>query len=106
VTTPTGAPAPGLVPSTDGLVWHALSADRALAAGRVHERNGLSSAEAASRAQRFGPNAFGAGKAESHWHVFLRQYADPMQIVLLAADTNVTRAAGEFVVTATARAAE
>jgi Ca2+-transporting ATPase len=39
----------------------------------------------AARAQRFGPNAFAAGQVESRWHAFARQYADPMQIVLLVA---------------------
>jgi P-type Ca2+ transporter type 2C len=67
------------------LVWHALSADRVLEAEDVDERAGLSSAEAASRAQRFGPNTFDTGKVESRWHAFIRQYADPMQIVLLVA---------------------
>jgi Ca2+-transporting ATPase len=51
----------------------------------VEEQRGLSSAEAAARAQRFGPNEFAAGRSESGWHAFLRQYRDPMQIVLLAA---------------------
>ncbi|HEX9353384.1 MAG TPA: cation-transporting P-type ATPase [Streptosporangiaceae bacterium] len=30
-------------------------------------------------------NKLAAGKAEPPWHAFLRQYRDPMQIVLLAA---------------------
>src|SRR5207245_7589541 len=45
----------------------------------------LSSAQASARAERFGPNTFAAGQAESRWHAFLRQYRDPMQLVLLAA---------------------
>ena len=48
-------------------------------------QRGLSSAEAAARAQRFGLNKLAAVKAEPRWHAFLRQYRDPMQIVLLAA---------------------
>jgi Ca2+-transporting ATPase len=51
----------------------------------VDGQRGLSSAEAAARAQRFGPNEFAAGRAESRWHAFIRQYRDPMQVVLLAA---------------------
>jgi P-type Ca2+ transporter type 2C len=85
MSTPTGAPPAGLVPDTDGLAWHTLSVDRVLAAERVDERSGLSSAEAATRAQRFGPNTFDSGEVESRWRAFLRQYADPMQIVLLVA---------------------
>ena len=38
-----------------------------------------------SRAERFGPNTFNAGQAEPRWRAFVRQYADLMQIVLLAA---------------------
>src|SRR6516162_3530076 len=46
---------------------------------------GLTSAEAATRAQRFGLNKLAEGRAEPRWHAFVRQYRDPMQIVLLAA---------------------
>ena len=62
VTTHTGAPAPGLAPDDAGPVWHTLSADGVLRAEKVDEQSGLSSAEAASRAERFGPNKFDAGK--------------------------------------------
>jgi P-type Ca2+ transporter type 2C len=85
VTIPTGVPAPGLAPDGDGPVWHALSADLVLQAEEVGENDGLSSAEAASRAQRFGPNKFAEAKTEPRWRAFLRQYADAMQIVLLVA---------------------
>jgi Ca2+-transporting ATPase len=85
VTTPAGAPPSGLTPVTDGPVWHALSAERVLQAEQVGERDGLSPAEVAARARRFGPNRFDSGKAESRWHAFLHQYADPMQVVLLVA---------------------
>src|SRR5690242_11996726 len=69
----------------DGRPWHALSADSVLQAEQVDEREGLISAEVQARTQRFGPIKFDAGKAEPRWHVFVRQYADPMQIVLLVA---------------------
>jgi P-type Ca2+ transporter type 2C len=85
VTTPARSPASGLVPSIDGPVWHALSADRVLQAEKVGGQHGLSSAEVVSRARQFGPNAFDAGKVESRWRAFVRQYADPMQLVLLVA---------------------
>ena len=83
--THTGAPAPGLAPDDGGPVWHTLSVDVALRAEKVDEYSGLSSAEVASRAARFGPNKFDAGTAEPRWRTFLRQYADLMQIVLLVA---------------------
>jgi len=85
VATHTGAPAPGLAPDDGGPVWHTLSVDVALRAEKVDEYSGLSSAEVASRAARFGPNKFDAGTAEPRWRTFLRQYADLMQIVLLVA---------------------
>ena len=85
MTTATGPPGSGLAPAADGQAWHTLSADRVLQAEEVNGQDGLSSAEAASRAQRFGPNTFATAKAEPRWRAFLRQYADPMQIVLLVA---------------------
>jgi P-type Ca2+ transporter type 2C len=85
VTIPTEVPTPGLAPDGGRPVWHTLSADLVLQAEEVGEDNGLSSAETASRAERFGPNKFAAAKTEPRWHAFLRQYADAMQIVLLAA---------------------
>jgi len=85
VTRPADAPAPGLAREADGQVWHTLSADRVLQAQGVDEQRGLSAAEVTSRTQRFGPNKFAEGKAEARWHAFIRQYADPMQIVLLVA---------------------
>ena len=81
----TDAPGPELEPQASGRAWHALSVERVLRAEEVDARRGLSSAEAASRAGRFGPNKLAAGRAEPRWHAFIRQYSDPMQIVLLAA---------------------
>ena len=73
-------------PTADGeLAWHTLGADQVLQSEGVDEQRGLSSAEAAARARRFGPNEFAAAHAEPRWRAFLRQYADPMQLVLLAA---------------------
>jgi P-type Ca2+ transporter type 2C len=71
--------------SSDTQAWHTLSTDLVLRAEEVAEPDGLSSAEAASRAQRYGPNKFATGKTEPRWRAFLRQYADPMQVVLLVA---------------------
>ena len=68
-----------------GAAWHTLSAEEVLRAQEVDPRHGLSSAEAASRADRFGPNTLAADGAEPRWRAFIRQYSDPMQIVLLAA---------------------
>jgi Ca2+-transporting ATPase len=72
-------------PSRSELAWHTLSAEEVLRAEGADGQRGLSSAEAASRTRRFGPNKLAAAKAEPRWHAFGRQYRDPMQIVLLAA---------------------
>jgi Ca2+-transporting ATPase len=65
--------------------WHTLDADGVLAALDVDPHVGLGADEVAARTGRFGPNALAAGEVESRWHAFARQYADPMQIVLLVA---------------------
>src|SRR5262249_2471187 len=65
--------------------WHTLSAEEGLRAEEASPRHGLSSAEAGSGAGRFGPNTLAAGRAEPRWRAFIRQYSDPMQIVLLVA---------------------
>ena len=85
MTSPVTAPAPGPESGAGVPAWHTLTADLVLQAERVDAQRGLSSAEVQARAQRFGPNKFDSGKAEPWWRAFLRQYADPMQIVLLVA---------------------
>ncbi len=79
------APRSGRPSAAGGLAWHTLSAGQALDSEGVDGQRGLSSAEAAARARRSGPNKLAAGKAEPRWRAFGRQYADPMQIGLLAA---------------------
>jgi P-type Ca2+ transporter type 2C len=51
----------------------------------VEPGRGLTGAEADERLASYGPNRFAETKSESRWHSFLRQYQDPMQIVLLVA---------------------
>ena len=81
----TDTPRSGRPPAAGGVAWHTLGADQVLHSEGVDRRRGLSSAEAAARAQRSGPNKLATGKAERRWHTFVRQYNDPMQIGLLAA---------------------
>ena len=76
---------PGTGPPASGLAWHTLSVEQVLAAEEVSAHTGLSSAEAEARAAKFGPNELSAARTEPRWHAFVRQYYDPMQIVLLAA---------------------
>jgi Ca2+-transporting ATPase len=59
--------------------------DEALAAQGVDAAAGLAAAEVEERRRKFGPNKFVEGKKEPRWQAFLRQYRDPMQIVLLIA---------------------
>ena len=81
----THTPRSGRPPAAGGAAWHTLGADQVLHSEGVDGRCGLSSAEAAARAQRSGPNKLATGEAEPRWHAFVRQYNDPMQIGLLAA---------------------
>ena len=60
------------------------SADEAIAALRS-DKNGLSAQEAAARLEQHGPNRLAEGKKDSITARFLKQLADPMIIVLLAA---------------------
>ena len=71
--------------TTTGPVWHTLSVSDALQHKEVDPTKGLSAAEAETRLQKFGPNAFAQAEKEPGWRVFLRQFRDPMQIVLLVA---------------------
>jgi P-type Ca2+ transporter type 2C len=77
--------APGAESPASAPAWHTLSVEQVLGAEEVSAQGGLSTAEAAARVARFGPNELSAARAEPRWHAFVRQYYDPMQIVLLAA---------------------
>ncbi len=62
-----------------------LSPEEALAQAGVDAKAGLSSAEVTERRAKYGPNKFAEGEKEPGWQVFVRQYRDLMQIVLLVA---------------------
>ena len=70
--------------STD-VAWHALAPDEALRQQSVTPEAGLTSVEAQARRGRYGANKFAEAPREPRWQAFLRQYRDPMQIVLLIA---------------------
>ncbi len=76
------APASG---GTAPPVWHTLSVHDSLAALGVAADQGLTDADVAPRRAKFGPNRFAEAKKEPEWKAFLRQYRDPMQIVLFLA---------------------
>ncbi|GIH95745.1 cation-translocating P-type ATPase [Planobispora siamensis] len=65
--------------------FSAVPVPEALKAMNVEPGRGLSADEVGVRTQRYGPNKFAEAKPEPAWRAFLRQYADPMQIVLLVA---------------------
>jgi len=65
--------------------FHTMSVPEALEVEQVDPQLGLETAEVESRREEYGPNRFTEGRRESWWRPFVRQYADPMQIVLLAA---------------------
>jgi P-type Ca2+ transporter type 2C len=70
---------------TEGKQWFALAGEAVAQELGVDEHAGLSPAEAGTRLETYGPNAFVAAETEPRWRAFVRQYRDPMQIVLLVA---------------------
>src|SRR4051794_7413978 len=76
---------PTTTATTEAPTWHMLPQEGVAQELGVEPGRGLTSEEAASRLARYGPNRFAEAKTESRWHAFVRQYEDPMQIVLLVA---------------------
>ena len=72
-------------PTTDATAWHALTTEATLERQGVAVDAGLTAAEADARRAKYGPNRFADAPKEPRWQAFLRQYNDPMQIVLLVA---------------------
>jgi Ca2+-transporting ATPase len=67
------------------VAWHALTVEEALQRQQVSVDAGLSSSEVTARRERFGRNRFADAPKEPRLQAFIRQYRDPMQIVLLVA---------------------
>ena len=67
------------------VAWHTLAPDDVGGRLGVDTGSGLSAAEASSRLASVGPNKFAETAVEPRWRAFVRQYRDPMQIVLLVA---------------------
>ena len=78
----TAAPVPA---QPEDKQWFALGSDAVAQELGTDEQAGLAPAEAATRLEKYGPNAFVAAETEPRWRAFVRQYRDPMQIVLLVA---------------------
>jgi Ca2+-transporting ATPase len=62
-----------------------MTPDEALEAQAVDAASGLSSSEATARRSKHGPNKFAEAKKEPRIQALMRQYKDPMQVVLLIA---------------------
>ena len=82
--------------ATSEVLWHALTPDEAASGQKVDPSVGLTSAEADARRSTFGKNAFAEARKASRWQMFSRQYADPMQIVLLIAGVVCLFLPGQF----------
>src|SRR3954447_3502009 len=65
--------------------WYTLPPEQVTEGFHVDAALGLSKTEADSRLASYGPNAFAVTATEPKWRAFVRQYRDPMQIVLLIA---------------------
>ena len=76
--------------------WHALQPDEALAAQGVTIDAGLTTAEADARRAKVGPNKFTSAKQATRAQLFLAQYGDPMQIVLVLAGVVCLFLPGQF----------
>src|SRR4051812_428471 len=72
-------------PVAPSRAWWALSPDDALKDEGVEQATGLSDAEVTTRRTKFGSNKFAEAAKEPTLRRFVRQYTDPMQIVLLVA---------------------
>ena len=90
----TGAPTSATATTTTA--WHALSPEEALRQQGVDIEHGLTSAEADARRAKVGSNAFAEAKKASKLQMFVRQYADPMQVVLLVAGVICLFLPGQF----------
>ena len=76
--------APGTAGAVDA--WHAQPGDQVAGAFGVDPATGLTAAEVESRPAQVRPEQVRRGEARSRaGSAFLRQYRDPMQIVLLVA---------------------
>ena len=65
--------------------WHAVRAADATRELDVDPSEGLSTAEAARRLERYGPNLLAEAAREPRWRAFLRQFRDLLILILLVA---------------------
>src|SRR5215510_5833904 len=80
----------------DRVDWHAQTVLEALDRQGVAAERGLSAGEVETRRKTYGPNRFTEAEREPRWRAFVRQYQDPMQIVLLVAGILCLFLPGQF----------
>jgi Ca2+-transporting ATPase len=85
-----------IAPSPPAEAWHALAPEAVLEKQSVDAGSGLSAAEVERRRATYGPNKFAEAPREPRWRAFLRQYSDPMQLVLLVAGVACLFLPGQF----------
>jgi Ca2+-transporting ATPase len=76
--------------------WYELPSEEVAASMHVDPAQGLTAAEAASRLQQYGPNKFAEAATEPRWRAFVRQYNDPMQVVLVVAGVGSIWPLGQY----------
>ena len=90
------SPSAGAATTVPDVAWYALSPDEVASRLEVDPAAGLTSAEVDARRAMYGRNTFDQAKTVSRWQAFSRQYADPMQIVLLIAGVICLFLPGQF----------
>ena len=87
MTASTSAPEtePTSTPAAESVAWHSLRIEEVCSNLAVDPHTGVDATEAERRRAQFGPNKFAETAVEPRWRAFVRQYRDPMQIVLLVA---------------------
>ncbi len=76
--------------------WYALTPEEVASRLGVDPSAGLTNVEADARRSKYGTNAFAEAKKASPVQLFVRQYADPMQLVLLVAGVVCLFLPGQF----------
>jgi Ca2+-transporting ATPase len=88
--------APAGKPEAAEAPWYELAGEKVAESMNVDPEKGLTATEAAARLQQYGANKFAESKGEPRWRAFVRQYSDPMQIVLLVAGIGSLWPVGQY----------
>lgn len=72
-------------PTAPATSWHTIPAEAVCRELGVDPSAGLDPAEVERRRAQYGANKLAEAEKEPGWHAFVRQYRDPMQLVLVGA---------------------